>query len=255
MASINGVEIKNLKFFQGHEYESVAQGTVYYKGRKLGFWSQDAHGGCDNFEFDCKIFENAFYQWKSVLRNTDSYKYLDVDSFMCDIVYLADMEKKYKMGLKKGWPYIWPYMQIIYPLATGYGDAYNSKNTNMPPELVQESKKNISKSLGTIESNLKFICLTISSPEDFNIIVGTEKGLNEEIELEKQKKAKLKAEVEERNKKEKENAERLKNNGRFQCIDGKGYTSIIKDLQTGRSIEVDKLNSRAIMEALIKLFL
>ena len=56
MASINEIEIKSLKEFKGHEGEPLFQGNIYYKGKKLGFWSQDAHGGiCDNFGFDERI--------------------------------------------------------------------------------------------------------------------------------------------------------------------------------------------------------
>ena len=58
MASINGVSIKAFKKFRGHEGEELYQGNVYYNGKKLGFWSQDAHGGiCDNFEFDETVLE------------------------------------------------------------------------------------------------------------------------------------------------------------------------------------------------------
>ena len=59
MASINGVSIKAFKKFRGHEGEEPYQGNVYYNGKKLGFWSQDAHGGiCDNFEFDETVLNN-----------------------------------------------------------------------------------------------------------------------------------------------------------------------------------------------------
>ena len=54
MASLNGVTIRNLKGFNGHEGEPLFQGSVYLNGQKLGFWSQDAHGGSDNYDFNTK---------------------------------------------------------------------------------------------------------------------------------------------------------------------------------------------------------
>ena len=35
MASINGIELKGLKEFKGHEQEPLTQGNIYYKGKKL----------------------------------------------------------------------------------------------------------------------------------------------------------------------------------------------------------------------------
>ena len=52
MASLNGVSLKNLKTYAGHEGEPCMQGSVYYNGKKLGFWSQDGHGGPDRFDFN-----------------------------------------------------------------------------------------------------------------------------------------------------------------------------------------------------------
>lgn len=50
-ASINGVSIKNLEYFEGHE-GGCYQGNVYLDGKLLGFWSQDSWGGPDNFDFN-----------------------------------------------------------------------------------------------------------------------------------------------------------------------------------------------------------
>lgn len=40
MASINGLTIKGLKQFVGHEGETLFQGNLYLNGDKIGFWSQ-----------------------------------------------------------------------------------------------------------------------------------------------------------------------------------------------------------------------
>ena len=52
MASINGISVKGLKKFTGHEGEPLSQGNLYLGGKKIGFWSQDSWGGPDNFRFD-----------------------------------------------------------------------------------------------------------------------------------------------------------------------------------------------------------
>ena len=45
-ASIRGLEIRNMKRFLGHEQEELYQGNIYYKGKKVGWYSDDAWGGC-----------------------------------------------------------------------------------------------------------------------------------------------------------------------------------------------------------------
>ena len=45
-ASIRGLEIRNMRRFLGHEQEELYQGNIYYKGKKVGWYSDDAWGGC-----------------------------------------------------------------------------------------------------------------------------------------------------------------------------------------------------------------
>lgn len=47
MASINGITVKGLKKFKGHEGETLYQGNVYLGNKKIGWWSQDSWGGSD----------------------------------------------------------------------------------------------------------------------------------------------------------------------------------------------------------------
>lgn len=55
MAKIKGFELKNVKTFRGHEGEELQQANVYYKGKKIGYYSQDSWGGCDIFNIDYDI--------------------------------------------------------------------------------------------------------------------------------------------------------------------------------------------------------
>ena len=45
-ASIRGLEIRNMRRFLGHEQEELYQGNIYYTGKKVGWYSDDAWGGC-----------------------------------------------------------------------------------------------------------------------------------------------------------------------------------------------------------------
>jgi len=55
MSKINGFELKGIKNFRGHEEEELIQGNVYYKGKKIGYYSQDAWGGMDIFNIDYNL--------------------------------------------------------------------------------------------------------------------------------------------------------------------------------------------------------
>lgn len=97
MASILGIELKNIKTFRGVEYPTCYQGTVYLNGKKLGFWSQDSWGGPDNYEFKTTELDNlakAYY-------GKDSY--YDLDCLMGEILTLKDYEKLYKKIVKEGY--------------------------------------------------------------------------------------------------------------------------------------------------------
>lgn len=97
MASILGIELKNIKTFRGVEYPTCYQGNVYLNGKKLGFWSQDSWGGPDSYEFKTTELDNlakAYY-------GKDSY--YDLDCLMGEILTLKDYEKLYKKIVKEGY--------------------------------------------------------------------------------------------------------------------------------------------------------
>lgn len=59
MAKIFGFEIKSVKSFKSHDGYPIFQGNVYFKGKKIGSWSQDDWGGPDRFDFDVTPYEKA----------------------------------------------------------------------------------------------------------------------------------------------------------------------------------------------------
>ena len=104
MARINGVELKAVKKYTGHE-GVCAQGNVYYKGKKLGFWSQDSWGGPDEFDFDKSVLDKAAQDYQAGF--PDTYKYKDYcsckDVFLYDILKLRDIECDLNKGFRKGY--------------------------------------------------------------------------------------------------------------------------------------------------------
>lgn len=96
MASIKGIEIKNVKTFKGGEYPTNYQGNIYFNGKIKGFWSQNGWGGPDQYEFDTKELDavaKEFYGLDSIY---------DLSCLLYEILVLADYEKKYKKAVKDG---------------------------------------------------------------------------------------------------------------------------------------------------------
>ena len=105
MASINGIEIKSLKTFRGHDGTTFLQGNVYYRNKKLGFWSQDAWCGPDLFEFKESILDEEVQKYKKSVP-LDDERYRDIISLeilLGDLVRLIQTEKDFKKGLKNGY--------------------------------------------------------------------------------------------------------------------------------------------------------
>lgn len=97
MASIKGIQIKNVKSFRGNEWPENFQGNVYFNGKKMGFWSQDSWGGPDYFEFDTTELDKKakeFYGEDSIY---------GLDCLMGEILALIDYEKTFKKIVKNGY--------------------------------------------------------------------------------------------------------------------------------------------------------
>ena len=101
MASINGIEIKNIKTFRGREYPTNYQGNIYFKGKKLGFWSQDGNGGCDYFDRSVETtltpIAKEYYN-----RDTDASG-IELELLLDEILNLKDYEKTFKKIIKDGY--------------------------------------------------------------------------------------------------------------------------------------------------------
>lgn len=94
MAKINDVQIKNLYEFRGHEGECLLQGDIWCKGKKLGFWSEDANGGiCDNFDFDINLLSDALNDFKEG-KPTKDKGLRDIETFLLILSDLTLLEKE-----------------------------------------------------------------------------------------------------------------------------------------------------------------
>lgn len=104
MASINGISIKSLKCFRDHEGASCFQGNIYYKGKKLGFWSQDPWGGPDSYDFDESVLDGEVEKYAASDMVEEKYReFTELDALLCDVLALMDDEKSYKKCTKMGY--------------------------------------------------------------------------------------------------------------------------------------------------------
>lgn len=105
MASINGVTIKAIKKFKGHEGEPLVQGNIYLNNKKLGFWSQDAWGGPDIFTgFAPNVLRPMAERYRDYSGKVEEkYKGIfDEELFLYKIAELAEAEKAFKKFWKQG---------------------------------------------------------------------------------------------------------------------------------------------------------
>ena len=250
MASLNGVSIRNLKTFNGHEGEPLYQGSIYNNGTKLGFWSQDAHGGCDNFDFNETAIEIPFLAWKSSLRGSRYYEYLEIGSFMAVVAGLVDLEKEYKKMVKKGYPVVCYSIDTTVGMWTLNGfksrTAAESKKSDIEEQLLKYCSK---------EDKPFILTQIVTSLDGFNIELGSKDGVKEErkrIEKAREEREKQIAK-EEQERKAKE--QKRNKNGRFKSVqDGNNPAWIIKDMETGRTTRVPTYAHQNVMDALIELF-
>lgn len=108
MASLNGISFKKFKEFRGQEWPVCAQADLYEGKQPIGFWSQSAYGGCDDYEGGCrniivekaKVFKTGFDEKLFPKRGEGiptSYSFLDdPDIFMFHLMVIKDNEKMYK---------------------------------------------------------------------------------------------------------------------------------------------------------------
>lgn len=113
MASINGITVKGIKKFKGHEGEPLYQGNVYLGNKKIGFWSQDSWGGPDTCYLDepykvrkleVKVKELNRDKEETFSRGDGSTYTIDysLDIMFGDLMELKNDEDTFKSAIKNG---------------------------------------------------------------------------------------------------------------------------------------------------------
>lgn len=165
MAKINGIELKGLKGFMGHEGYCY-QGNVYKDGKKLGFWSQDSWGGPDDFDFDESILDEACKNYKDGF--PDEYRYKEFSDskevFMAAVLDMklkeSDCKKEFKRGVKQ-----------VYYMTDGFHCIW----MGVPPEITSgdDVRRLYPKQFKQMESHMfkNGFKEAIFYPDSFDIIV------------------------------------------------------------------------------------
>ena len=180
MASINGLSVKGMKTFLGHEGEPLYQGNLYLNNKKIGFWSQDAHGAIqDNF-----IMEDGYneYLLRDIVKKVNADKAhmagppdkrflmeYSLDFLMADYVSLHEDEKMYKSAVKKGYGGIVIASDGYHVVAWSMSQAFMQKNDE---DLLKALDGDIQKARKSFMKENKYTKHTVKiyrSPKDFVI--------------------------------------------------------------------------------------
>ena len=183
MASINGITLKSVKMFRGHEGEPCYQGNVYIGTKKIGFWSQDSWGAvCDNFMFDRPYSERKLAKKVSELHpeciethiradgSTFTTEY-SLEILFGDLLRLQDDEKAFKRVVKNGSKGLMlitdGYTQVSWGLHEQAANDTNEVLLNKFSKFIENEKK---KARFMKESEwVKHEVKIYRSLEDFNI--------------------------------------------------------------------------------------
>ena len=166
MASINSIQVKNLKKFKGHEGEPLYQGNIYYKGKKLGFWSQDAWGAiCDNYGFNENILKDEVEKYKASDFVEDEYrKYTSLESLLSDLITLTEQEKMFKQYAKKGYP-------STVVITDGYHEFYGACKHTKKEDVLKSFDSYIKECKEKCYKNKKSKVIVYMDLKDFDVTI------------------------------------------------------------------------------------
>lgn len=165
MAKINNIELKAVRRFADHEGFMIAQGNVYFKNKKLGFWSQDSWGGPDRFDFDEELLskEVESYRLHAPMEKEAYRKFADLSCLLCDLLALTDEEKTYKKGVKKGFR---TYVSVRDALRSGGYWSEASADDVLKKEFHQDFMKKFSNG-PRLPRDGEITVTVYGSPDDF----------------------------------------------------------------------------------------
>lgn len=165
MASINGIQIKSLKSFRGHEGEPLYQGNVYYKGKKLGFWSQDSWGGCDNFDFSESLLKDEVEKYRNSNMVGDKYRsFTNLDILLGDLVNIMETEKTFKKLVKKG-------CATVVEVTDGYHGFFVGNGISDKEKAMKALKSSIEEYKAKCFKNEEIKVNVYQNLSDFDIVI------------------------------------------------------------------------------------
>jgi len=154
MASINGISIKKLNSFKGHEGETLYQGDLYLGNKKIGSWSQDAWSGPDQIHLDNKYNLEMLNEQIAKLNPDKSlhgagggqfYRIeYDLELLAADYINLHHDEENFRNALDKG------YSSIVV-----VSDGYHESVINLPVPYTNKSDKELLNELSDMINNIK----------------------------------------------------------------------------------------------------
>lgn len=159
MANINGLTVKSLKSFSGHDGAPALQGNVYFNGKKLGFWSQDPWCGPDRFDFDENLLSDVVNKYRDSGKVPEKYKEIfSLELLIYEVTKLICLEKDYKKCVKAGYP--------ILLVTNLYGDCNEWFISN--DAVLDKKVKAVKKSYG---NNKNLDIKVYKSLSDFEVTV------------------------------------------------------------------------------------
>lgn len=99
MASIKGIELKDMTMTKGKEYPVDHHGIIYLNGKKLGRWDESKYGGNDFYDFDTAEIEKLSEEYYTE-RGIKTYS---LDCLLSEILKLYKYEEFFKEAQGKGY--------------------------------------------------------------------------------------------------------------------------------------------------------
>lgn len=166
MASINGLTVKKIVEFRGHEGEPLVQCDVYYKGKKVGFYSQGDWGSESIARVDAAVREQfKEYGTRFLTEEEEKYAYAfkGIEWAIEDILVLHGQEKSFKKITKQG-----VYGGLVVVTTNIYAKSYaiNYNMAKLSFDAIVEHLKSGTSELASIPNKNFSVYKSI---EDFNI--------------------------------------------------------------------------------------
>ena len=188
MASINGLTVKKLKYFEGKE-GAAAQGDLYLGNKKIAFWSQDANGCIeDNLDMEPGYSEQKLRQAiiaahpekheEKIAQNGVPYTLdYELEFLMADLLSLIETEKAWKRAVKAGYVGLFEIADGFH-CKTWYLSKWLYESGARTVEAVKAKlpKKQLDQALAFMFKNKKLKESVFWSKEDFAIGTPLELG-------------------------------------------------------------------------------